>query len=272
MLLPVCSLITCNGLKPALIICNKSCPMSLPVALIWEKARVRLLNFSLSPMEMSPMAFKCIITSLAGMLNASMVCAPDARSCIIIGVRSSYSFICSKSSPPICSPARVLKEVCRLSISLRMLMTLLSNWVSCWIEKYAPIPAAIFLRLASIFSVSLLVALPRSWILSSAAFVSCCRASVLTPLNAESIFCPACVARLPMLSNCCTTFSASDWSCESSMPIENPSLPLSKSAILILLYEDFLFVFVICEIFGIVCVEFRIPFWWLLIIKLRCRS
>jgi hypothetical protein len=55
------------------------------------------------------------------------------------------------------------------------------------------------------------------------------------------------------------------------MPIENPSLPLSKSAILILLYEDFLFVFVICEIIGIVCVEFRIPFWWLLIIKLRCR-
>ena len=57
MLLPVFWLITSNGLNPALIICSRSCPISLPVLLICENANANDCIFCLSPKAMSPMFF-----------------------------------------------------------------------------------------------------------------------------------------------------------------------------------------------------------------------
>ena len=91
--LPVCSLMTDNGLKPALIICKRSCPISLPVERIWANARTSELNLSALPIETSPIARRIGITSSAAVLNERRVCAPFASSCIPIGVVTAKSLI-----------------------------------------------------------------------------------------------------------------------------------------------------------------------------------
>ena len=79
MLLPVFRLISVSGLKPALIIWSKSCPMSLPVADICEKASVSDWNRCASPMLMSPICLRVGMTFSASMLKPSIICAPLAR-------------------------------------------------------------------------------------------------------------------------------------------------------------------------------------------------
>ena len=72
-LFPVWFAISVRGLKPALIIWSKSCPISLPVADICEKARVSELKFCLLPIEMSPIAWIYRGTFSASILNPTII-------------------------------------------------------------------------------------------------------------------------------------------------------------------------------------------------------
>ena len=126
-LLPVFSDITTSGLNPALIICNRSCPISLPVELICAKASVRELNFWESPIEISPIWRRIGITFSASILKPNKVCAPFARSFIISGVLAAYSLISPNSLSPLVLPAKVSKDIWRLSISPRTSIIFLTN-------------------------------------------------------------------------------------------------------------------------------------------------
>ena len=128
MLLPVIFDISTRGLKPALIICNRSCPISLPVEDICEKASTSELNFSLLPIEISPICRSMGMTFSASTLKPRSVCAPLARSPSCIGVLTAKSLISPKNSFALSLlPNRVSKDISRASISPRVLITELAK-------------------------------------------------------------------------------------------------------------------------------------------------
>ena len=142
--LPVLRLISVSGLNPALIICRRSCPISLPVALICEKASDSDWKRCASPIDMSPIALSIGMTFSASMLKPSMVCAPAARSFSMSGVDTAKSF----SSPNIASafawsPSSTENEVCSDCISLRTFTMLVANVLSPAAPRLRPANAAV---------------------------------------------------------------------------------------------------------------------------------
>lgn len=169
MALPVFALISVSGLNPALIICSRSCPISLPVALICENARVSELNLSRFPIEMSPMDFSIGITFSSSMLKPSIVCAPCARSSSRIGVLVTYWRICPNSSAAFVSlPRRVANETSRLWISERTFIISLMNDLMRPIANVAAIVPPTPLNTSAMREPCLAVSLPIPAMLSLA--------------------------------------------------------------------------------------------------------
>ena len=110
MFLPVFLLISLSGLKPALIICSRSCPMSFPVDDICEKASVRDWNRCSSPMLMSPICLRVGMTFSASMLKPSMVWAPPASVFSMRGVFTANSRISLKNFLLSCSFPRSVRN------------------------------------------------------------------------------------------------------------------------------------------------------------------
>ena len=81
--LPVLRDISESGLKPALIICNKSSPESFPAEVICEKASVRESSLFLSPIAMSPNAFMLGMILSCAIPNESIIFAASCRSAVI---------------------------------------------------------------------------------------------------------------------------------------------------------------------------------------------
>ena len=131
MFLPVFSAITESGLNPALIICNKSVPISFPAECICANASTSELNRWELPIEISPICFNVGITFSAAILNPNMVCAPLARSFNPIGVSTANSLNSPKNFLALSSlPNKTPKETSRLSISPLTLMTSFPNPVN----------------------------------------------------------------------------------------------------------------------------------------------
>ena len=120
--LPVVSDIVLSGLKPAFTICNKSWPMSFPVADICANARARELKRCASPIEISPICLSVGISLSASTPKPSKSCAPLLRSFSISGVSTANCFNSLKKDAAFSLfPRRTSKEIWKLSISPRTL-------------------------------------------------------------------------------------------------------------------------------------------------------
>ena len=116
-LLPVFLLISCRGLNPALIICSRSCPESLPALETCAKASVRDSSFWASPWEISPSWPSRSFASSALMPNAIRVWVFLARSSIPNGVFAAVIFRSLTSCWALAwSPSMVVKLVVYCSI------------------------------------------------------------------------------------------------------------------------------------------------------------
>ena len=94
MLLPVFWLMTSSGLNPALIICIKSWPISLPLLVAWLKANASEFIFCLSPRAMSPMFFSFPKANSASRPKDIIVFCASISPLLSYTVAFPYSRIC----------------------------------------------------------------------------------------------------------------------------------------------------------------------------------
>ena len=100
MLSPVVLLICCNGLKPALTICSRSCPIRRPAADICENAKDIILKRSLFPPVTSDSIRRFASTSCAATLKLIIVFAACAAPLNVTGDSAANLRICSKIIAP----------------------------------------------------------------------------------------------------------------------------------------------------------------------------